>query len=106
MAPSGRLYPCERVIGADADDNPLRLAGHVSAGNDFLGYRRAASKSAAECEECSLKTMCNTTCRCSNFIRTGHVDRPDGLLCLVNQCCVDETLRALGRRNVPLATTV
>jgi uncharacterized protein len=28
VAPSGRLYPCERLIGDDADGNPMALPGH------------------------------------------------------------------------------
>jgi uncharacterized protein len=29
IAPSGRLYPCERVIGDDGPGHPLRLPGHA-----------------------------------------------------------------------------
>ena len=34
MAPSGNLYPCERLIGEDIP-HPLRLPGHALAGHDF-----------------------------------------------------------------------
>lgn len=100
VAPSGRLYPCERVIGEDDPASPLRLPGDVMAGEDFLWFEPGAARSAPQCDVCSLAEMCNSTCSCSNYIRTGRSDRPDGLLCLVNQCCVDETARALARRGV------
>jgi uncharacterized protein len=103
VAPSGNLYPCERVIGADEPTNPMRLAGHVGDGDDFLGYAPAAGKSAAECSQCALNATCSTTCRCSNYVRTGDVGRPDGLLCLWDQTCWRETARALETRLVPIS---
>jgi radical SAM protein with 4Fe4S-binding SPASM domain len=106
VAPSGWLYPCERVIGEDRDDNPMRLPGHVTQGKDFLGYLPAPEKSAAECDACTMTSLCDTTCRCSNYIRTGRVDRPDGLLCMVNQCCAQETQRVVRRRSTPLLADV
>ena len=94
VAPSGNLYPCERVIGADLPGNPLRLAGHVAEGDDFLRYAPAAGKAVAACDSCALNATCSTTCRCSNFVRTGDVRRPDGLLCLWDQACSAEAVRA------------
>jgi hypothetical protein len=42
-----------------------------------------------------MLSACDTTCRCSNFIRTGDVDRPDGLLCLMNKTAAQATVKAL-----------
>lgn len=98
VAPSGNLYPCERLIGADDPSNPMRLAGHVDDGDDFLDRRPQAGKSAAECSQCAISAICSTSCRCSNYIRTGDVGRPDGLLCLWDQTCFRETVRALRTR--------
>jgi len=85
IAPSGRLYPCERLIGEDRPDHPLRLPGHALEGKDFLGFMAAPSKNCKACSGCLLNAACDTVCRCSNFIRTGNVDRPDGLLCILNK---------------------
>ena len=96
VAPSGNLYPCERLIGADEEGNPMRLAGHVlDGGKDFLEVAEAPERSAPACEHCELAPACNTTCQCSNYVRTGRVDRPDLLLCVAEKACFVETRRVL-----------
>jgi uncharacterized protein len=86
VAPSGRLYPCERLIGEDAPDHPRRLAGHVLDGsNDFLNFRVAPFKACNACSACALKNACDTRCRCGNLVRSGDANRPDGLLCIQNK---------------------
>lgn len=85
IAPSGRLYPCERLIGEDRPDHPLRLPGHVLEGRDFLGFAAAPIKTCTACSSCVLHSACDTVCRCSNFIRSGNINRPDGLLCILNK---------------------
>jgi radical SAM protein with 4Fe4S-binding SPASM domain len=98
VAPSGALYPCERLIGEDRPDNPMRLAGSALDGDDFLDATPAAGKSAAECHTCAINPICSTTCRCSNYVRTGDIGRPDGLLCVLDQTCYRETVRAVKAR--------
>lgn len=99
VTPRGNLYPCERVVGADEPGNPLRLPGSVLDGGDFLGYRCDDIDSPDACLTCVLRPSCSTAvCRCSNFVRTGDVNRPDGLLCLLDQTCYLETVRALESR--------
>jgi len=91
IAPSGNLYPCERLIGEDAPAHPLRFAGHVlDGGRDFPPLSHAAGKQAEACTSCGMNGLCNTSCRCSNFVRTGDIRRPDGLLCMLNQACLEE----------------
>jgi len=85
IAPSGNLYPCERLIGEDRSDNPSRLPGHALDGGDFLNLSPAPF------------SRCDTGCRCSNFIRTGDVNRPDGLLCRLNKATTRATAAALAR---------
>jgi uncharacterized protein len=94
VAPSGRLYPCERVIGEDRDDNPTRLPGHVMLGDTFARDTFPA-RSNPECSSCAIADQCNTFCRCSNYIRTGDVSQPDALLCLLDKACFRETVRIL-----------
>lgn len=100
VTPAGNLYPCERLVGADEPDNPMRLSGKALEGEDFLAYQPAPEKSALECSQCALQSLCGTSCRCSNYVRTGDVARPDGLLCLWDQACYRETIRALESRTV------
>lgn len=98
VTPAGRLYPCERVIGADLEDNPLRLAGNATEGNDFLSLGSRPTKTVDECRGCALDPLCGTSCACSNYVRTGDVGRPDRLLCRFEQSRFREAARALRGR--------
>ena len=93
VAPSGRMYPCERVTGEDRDDNPMRLRGDVMDGQDFLSIASQQKRCDDACGVCPIQSLCNTTCRCSNFIRTGNPSRPDRLLCMWNEACLREAIR-------------
>lgn len=93
VAPSGRLYPCERLIGEDAENNPMRLPGHVLDGEDFLRPSPWPERCTSACGQCAIESICNTTCRCSNYARTGDPGRPDGLLCRWSQACAREIAR-------------
>ncbi|QDU74259.1 molybdenum cofactor biosynthesis protein A [Bremerella volcania] len=99
VTPAGNLFPCERLVGADEPSNPMRLPGNVFDGDDFLAMTSLADMCSPECAPCHLKSLCSTKiCRCSNYIRTGDVNRPDGLLCLLDQACYQETIRVLESR--------
>jgi uncharacterized protein len=97
VAPSGNLYPCERLIGEDRADQPQRVAGHVLDGQDQLGNAPPAFAVCGACASCAIASACDTRCRCSNFVRTGDVHRPDGLLCLLNKATAVATSRVLAR---------
>lgn len=103
VAPSGRLYPCERLIGEDREDDPMRLPGHVLDGEDFLPREEPPGRSDPTCDACALKSACSTTCRCSNYVRTGDPRRPDGLLCLLDRACFREVARAVADRGLVAA---
>jgi uncharacterized protein len=95
VAPSGRLYPCERVIGEDQPGHLLCLPGHATDSGDFLGFTTDAFARCSPCSQCALAPACDTACRCSNFIRTGDVNRPDGLLCVLNKAAAQATAAVL-----------
>ncbi len=103
VSPSGRLYPCERLIGEDREDNPMRLPGHVLEGEDFLPREAPAERADPACDVCALKSACSTTCRCSNWVRTGDTRRPDGLQCLLDRACYREVARAVSERGLVAA---
>jgi uncharacterized protein len=101
VTPAGNLYPCERLVGADEPTNAMRLPGNVFDGDDFLSIRNEAIHSPDECSPCMIKSQCSTMrCRCSNYVRTNDVNRPDGLLCLLDQACYRETVRVMESRMV------
>jgi hypothetical protein len=82
----------------------MRLPGHSLEGEDFLSFPAAESRSAAPCSVCGIRALCSTTCRCANYVRTGRVDQPDGLLCLFDQICWRETARVLsGSLPIPVS---
>jgi len=86
VAPSGRLYPCERLIGEDRPGNPLCFPGSALDGQpNFLNASTNTFVRCSPCSQCALTSACDTFCRCSNFVRTGDTNRPDGLLCLLNK---------------------
>lgn len=95
VAPSGNLYPCERIVGADEAGHPLRLPGHCLMGDNFLPGLPIAAREKDACRQCAMQSVCNTTCPCSNYIRTRDIRRPDRLLCEWNQACVDAVTRVL-----------
>lgn len=95
VSPSGALYPCERLIGSDDPAHPLRLPGSVEDGDDFLGLPSFPQRALEVCATCAIHDLCSTSCRCSNYARTGDVRRPDGLLCHLNRICLRETGRVL-----------
>jgi len=107
VAPSGRLFACERLIGEDSGcDDPAAaraLPGHALSGADFLtGFAPGPDPAPAspECAACTVRAFCDTTCRCSNLVRTGDASRPDGLLCALNKACLREVARVI--RPAPL----
>jgi len=96
VSPAGNLYPCERLIGQDADDNPHRLSGHVmDGGEDFLAFVPTPVPAQPQCEECTIRHACSTFCRCSNTVRTGNAAKPDRLLCELNRMVFREVCRVL-----------
>lgn len=101
VAPSGNLYPCERLIGEDGAGNQMRLAGHaLDGGTDFLVRATAVCSDNDACRLCPLQSICDTGCQCSNYLRTGNVARPDALLCALNQTCLEQTIRVLQELNL------
>lgn len=97
VAPSGSLYPCERLIGEDADGNPWRLPGHVLDKHRFDNLRPAAATLPSSCPAAP-----GTACRCSNFVRTGNSERADTLLRNLDRWCTEETVRVMGLAGTPL----
>jgi uncharacterized protein len=96
VAPSGNLYPCERLIGEDRPDQPSKLPGTVHDVTDFLSFAEAPPTMCTE--DCPGEQICGVTCRCSNVIRTGRPETPDDLLCTLDRICFEETMRVMDPR--------
>ena len=97
VAPSGRIYPCDRLVGRD--DRAEVVIGTVAAGIDEA--RRdalIAAKNAVldECTSCAIADRCMHWCGCVNHAMTGSVGEVSGLLCWFEQRLVQAADRAAG----------
>ena len=89
VAPSGNLYPCERLIGEDQPTNPMRLPGQATDAGRFERLTPPGMNATASGPSCGL------TCKCSNYIRSGHAHSPDRLLKYLDRICMEEVQRVL-----------
>jgi radical SAM protein with 4Fe4S-binding SPASM domain len=80
VAPSGRLYPCARLVGEDRD---TRLSiGDVYSGVDSSKLAALARGPADEaCEPCAERWRCAGFCVCANVAETQTTDKPGGVQC-------------------------
>lgn len=82
FAPSGNIYPCERLVGED-NDSSLCL-GNVYTGLDSV--RRCAviagkGNRNEECAHCTLRPYCMNWCGCTNYYTTGQTSLAAPVLC-------------------------
>lgn len=94
VAPSGRIYPCDRLVCED--DNPEICIGHVQQGLDKERRdRMVANKNQpdAECEACDLRPRCMHWCGCANFETTGDVGQVSPMVCWFERCFIAEADR-------------
>ena len=97
VAPSGRLYPCERLVGTDDRDD--LVIGHVDTGIDPA--RRDAlvaekNRVIEGCADCALLGRCMHWCGCVNHAMTGSVGEVSGLLCWFEQRVIEQADRCAG----------
>lgn len=89
VAPSGRIYPCERLIGDD--DNDEVCIGTVAKGFDETKRFRllaARGNRDPECQDCALQHRCMNWCGCINYTLTGSIDQTGGAVCFHEQLAV------------------
>jgi len=82
FAPSGNVYPCERLIGNDT--NKEMMMGNIHTGINPLmrctiGKKRGNSNE--ECVNCPVQKYCMNWCGCTNYNMTGSSDKVDAMLC-------------------------
>jgi uncharacterized protein len=74
FAPSGNIYPCERLIGSD--DGKIHCLGNINEGfipkekyKTTLNVSNVAANK--ECQICGLKDYCMNWCSCTNYFSSG-----------------------------------
>jgi uncharacterized protein len=89
FAPSGNIYPCERLIGSDTGGG--HCIGNI---NDRLNLAQLSCKAApdgninTECLACGLKDYCMNWCGCSNYFSTGDYNRVGPFLCATERTAI------------------
>jgi uncharacterized protein len=94
VAPSGRLYPCDRMVRADSDDDACM--GDVWSGVDAVRLERLLAPRRtldAECAACDLRDRCTHWCGCANWETTRNPGRPSALQCWLERAFVAEADR-------------
>jgi len=88
FAPSGNIYPCERLIH---DDSGEHCIGNIGSG---LKIEKMSCKTASvqnensECISCGLRSYCMNWCGCSNYFSTGYYDRVGPFLCASERAAI------------------
>lgn len=99
VAPSGNLYPCDRLVGCDRDAS--WVIGHVDVGVDRVAATRLVASAMdvpSDCLTCDVRSRCRNRCVCANVAMTGQAGTPSSILCFHEQLCMrtaDDAAEAL-----------
>ncbi len=89
FAPSGNVYPCERLIGFD--EGRIHCLGNIESG---FGWEGLCTKSATtrventECQACGLNNYCMNWCGCSNYFSSGRYNKVGPFLCASEKAAI------------------
>lgn len=89
VAPSGTIYPCERLIGEDSGDMSI---GDVYNGFDFSKRNELIAQrgnSNEECKTCELKERCTNSCGCTNYTLTNSISTTNGVVCFFQKLFIE-----------------
>jgi len=89
VAPSGNIYPCERLIGEDS--------GELSIGDVYSGFDHSRrdelisqrGNSNEECKTCPLKDRCTNSCGCTNYTLTNSINTTNGVVCFFQKLFIE-----------------
>jgi uncharacterized protein len=90
VAPSGNLYPCERLIGNDNDQE--MIIGNVFNGYDIkkkFNLLKLRGNTNEECKTCELKPRCMNFCGCTNYTVTKSINTAFGTLCFNQKLSIE-----------------
>jgi uncharacterized protein len=94
VAPSGNIYPCDRVVGEDTREE-LRL-GHVASGLDEARVQALQERRATvdpECATCDLGARCSSWCGCAQLETTRQLGTVSPLFCWFERLFIAEADR-------------
>lgn len=90
VAPSGNIYPCQRMVGDD-DGNP-GLMGDVFRGlNPHICRQLTGAKQqcSTQCLQCDLQRRCRNWCSCVNYRLTGRYDLTAPIVCFHERTAIE-----------------
>jgi uncharacterized protein len=105
LTPTGRLYPCERLVGEDAGGE--LCIGTIDKGIDLtkvLSFKKARLNKDVDCSICQVESRCIHFCGCVNWSTTGTIGNVSSLLCDVEQTtiqCADRAAAVLFEEKNP-----
>ncbi len=91
-APSGNIYPCERLV--EGDDGGVHCLGNIK--DDSIlpvkcnGHPGIATNT--ECHSCSLKEYCMNWCGCTNYFSTGKYNQVNHLTCASEKAAIQAAI--------------
>jgi uncharacterized protein len=94
FAPSGRIYPCDRLVGEDANDEVC--IGDLEHGLDVAKRDQmvqAKNTPDPECATCELQPRCMHWCGCANYETTRDVAQVAPIVCWFERCFIAEADR-------------
>jgi len=89
FAPSGNIYPCERLIGSD--DGNGHCIGNIELGLSEVkpcGGLSGFVSINSECTECGVSDYCMNWCGCSNHFSSGHYNRVGPFQCASEKAAI------------------
>jgi uncharacterized protein len=106
FAPSGNIYPCERLIGSDNEN--LHCFGNINNKVDLKKRCRHVPTEAVntECLNCSLNGYCMNWCGCTNYAMAGKYDTVAPFLCASEKAAINvafDTIRLAADNHINLS---
>ncbi len=99
FAPSGNVYPCERLIGSD--DGTSHCLGNINDGIELKRRCRHIPTEAvnSECLNCGLDGYCMNWCGCTNYAMAGRYDKAAPFLCASERAAIYTAMNTLRLAN-------
>lgn len=104
FAPSGHIYPCERLIGNDSGRD--HCIGNIRSGIQVgrVSHRNTPKFSSDnDCIFCDIKDYCMNWCSCSNYFSSGYYNRVGPFLCASEKTAIRTAFNI--RRTLALKTS-